>query len=89
MEMELQAYLVQCFFNEMGNKKKKIWEIKEETIYATRSSCTLSHFSNANFEKFLKTAKAVCLRIKVAQFKSLGWKTTGILQYLEVFYILF
>ena len=33
------------------------------------------------------TAKAVCLRIKVAQLKSFGWKTTGILQYLEVFYI--
>ena len=24
----------------------------------TRRSCTLSHFSNANFEKFLMTAKA-------------------------------
>ena len=35
------------------------------------------------------TAKAVCLRIKVAQLKSFGWKNTGILQYLEVFYILF
>ena len=65
------------------------WEIKRRKIYATRRSCTLSHFSNANFEKFLMTAKAVCLRIKVAQLKSFGWKTTGILQYLEVFYILF
>ena len=32
MEMELQAYLVQFFahfFNEMGNKKTKKWEIKK------------------------------------------------------------
>ena len=42
-EMELQAYLVQ-FFNEMGNKKKKIWEIKRRTHYANCRSCTLSHF---------------------------------------------
>ena len=42
-------------------------------MYATRCSCTLSHFSNANFEKFLMTAKTVCLRIKVAQLKSFGW----------------
>ena len=34
------------------------------------------------------TAKAVCLRIKVAQLKSFVRKTTGILQYSEVFYIL-
>ena len=27
------------------------------------------------------TAKAVCLSIKVAQLKSFGWKTTGILQW--------
>ena len=44
------------FFNEMGNKKKKIWEIKRRTNLRTRRSCTLSHFSNANFEKFLMTA---------------------------------
>ena len=70
------------FFNEMGNKKKKIWEIKRRKKLRTRRSCTLSHFSNANFEKFLMTA----ISIKVAQLKSFGWKTTGILQY---FYILF
>ena len=70
------------FFNEMGNKKKKIWEIKRRRKLRTRRSCTLSHFSNANFEKFLMTA----ISIKVAQLKSFGWKTTGILQY---FYILF
>ena len=58
MEMELQAYLVQFFFNKMGNKKKKIWEIKRRRNLRTRRSCTLSHFSNANFEKFLMTAKA-------------------------------
>ena len=67
------------FFNEMGNKKKKIWEIKRRRKLRTRRSCTLSHFSNANFEKFLMTA----ISITVAQLKSFGWKTTGI------FYILF
>ena len=77
------------FCNEMGNKKKKIWEIKRRKNYAIHRSCTLSHFSNANFEKCIMTAKAVCLRIKFAQLKSFGWKTTRILQYLEVFYILF
>ena len=41
--------LMQVFFNEMGNKKKKIWEIKRRTNLRTRRSCTLSHFSNANF----------------------------------------
>ena len=85
----ITGILSAVFFNEMGNKKKKIWEINRRRNYATRRSCTHSHFSNANFEKFIMTAKAVCLRIKVAQLKSLGWKTTGILQYLEVFYILF
>ena len=34
------------FFNEMGNKKKKIWEIKRRKHLRTRRSCTLSHFSN-------------------------------------------
>ena len=58
------------------------WEIKRRNKLRTRRSCTLSHFSNANFEKFLMTA----ISIKVAQLKSFGWKTTGILQY---FYILF
>ena len=29
------------------------------------------------------TAKAACLRIRGAQLKSFGWKTTGILQYLS------
>ena len=41
----------------MGNKKKK--------KLRTRRSCTLSHFSNVNFEKFLMTA----ISIKVAQLK--------------------
>ena len=44
------------FFNEMGNKKKKIWEIKRRKKLRTRRSCILSHFSNANFEKLLMTA---------------------------------
>ena len=55
------------FFNEMGNKKKKI---KRRRKLCTRRNCTLSHFSNANFEKFLMTA----ISIKVAQLKSFGWK---------------
>ena len=42
----------------MGNKNKKIWEIKRRIFFATLRSCTLSHFSNANFKKFLMTAKA-------------------------------
>ena len=48
------------------------------------------------FHKFLMTAKAMCLRIKVAQLNSLSVgkeitgipsRPTGILQHLEVFYI--
>ena len=50
------------------------------------------------FQKFLMTAKTLCLRIKVAQLNSLSVgkeitgipsRPTGILQHLEVFYILF
>ena len=52
------TYFNAVFFNEMGNKKKKIWEIKTIKNLRTRRSCTLSHFSNANFEKFIMTAKA-------------------------------
>ena len=50
------------------------------------------------FQKILTTAKAMCLCIKVAQLNSLLFgkeitgipgRPTGILQHLEVFYILF
>ena len=43
MEMELQAYLVQFFLNEMGNKRKKIWEIKRRKHL--RNSSQLHTFS--------------------------------------------
>ena len=43
MEMELQAYLMQFFLNEMGNKRKKIWEIKRRKN--VRNSSQLHTFS--------------------------------------------
>ena len=58
MEMELQAYLVQFFLMRWEIKRRKYGKYKEEENLHTRRSCTLSHFSNANFEKFLMTAKA-------------------------------
>ena len=42
---------------------------KKKKTFTQLVAVALSHFSNANFEKL----------------KSFGWKTTGILQYLEVF----
>ena len=48
----------------MRNKKKK----KFTQVVAVARFL----FSNANFEKFLMTAKAMCLRIKVAQVNSLS-----------------
>ena len=50
------------------------------------------------FQKIIMTAKAMCLRIKVAQLNSLSVgkeitgipsRSTGILHHLEVFYIFF
>ena len=42
------------FFNEMGNKKKKIWEIKRRTKLRTHRSCTgiLQYFYIYSFEAF-------------------------------------
>ena len=71
MEMELQAYLVQFFpqcFNEMGNKKKKKWEIKRRRNVRKLSQLHAFSFFKRKFEKFITTAKAMCLRIKVALF---------------------
>ena len=56
-------------FNEMGNKKKKIWEIKRRKN--VRKFLQLHAFSFFKC-KFLMTAKAMCLRIKVAQLNSLS-----------------
>ena len=82
MEMELQAYLVQFFAQfflmrwetkrKMGNKKKK----------KLRKLSQLHAFSffKCIFKKFVTTAKATCLRIKVAQLNTLsvGKEITGI-----------
>ena len=46
------------FFNEMGNKKEKKWEIKKKgnkkkkKVTQIDRSCTRSHFSNANLRNF-------------------------------------
>ena len=60
----------------MGNTKKK-WEIKN-----LRKLSQLHAFSffKCKFEKFLMTAKAMCLRIKVAHLNTLsvGKEITGI-----------
>ena len=74
----------------MGNKKKKTLR-KLSQLHAFS-------FFKCKFEKFLMTAKAMCLRIKVAQLNSISVgkeitgvpsRPTGILQHLEVFYIHF
>ena len=54
------------FFNEMGNKKKK-WEIKRRTNVRKLSQLQAFSFFKCKFAKFLMTAKAMCLHIKVAQ----------------------
>ena len=69
MEMEFQAYLVQ-FFNEMGNKKKKKWEIRRRKSLCKLSQLHAFSVFKCKFEKFLLTAKAMCLRIKVAQLNT-------------------
>ena len=67
------------FFNEMGNKKKKIWGKKRRT--SLRNSSQLHTFSFFKICKFLEISND-CNSIKVAQLKYFGWKTTEILQYL-------
>ena len=75
MEMELQAYIVQFFakfFNEIGNKKKKKWELKRRRNLRKLSQLHAFSFFKCKFEKFLMTAKAMCLHIKVAQLNTLS-----------------
>ena len=48
-------------------------------MYATRRSCTLSHFSNANLEKFLMTAKASKLHSTIEVFRLENYRNIAIL----------
>ena len=61
----------------MGNKKKKQFTHSSQLHTFSFFKCKFCEISTD------------CKSIKVAQLKSFGWKTTGILQYLEVFDILF
>ena len=57
----------------MGNKKKKKWELKRRKHLRKLSQLDAFSFK-IFFNTGLMTAKAMCLRIKVAQLKSFGWK---------------
>ena len=61
---------IAVFFNEMENKKKKKWEIKRRTKLCKLSQLHAFSFFKCKFEKFLMTAKAMCLSIKVAQLNT-------------------
>ena len=68
----------------MGSKKKKKWEIKRRTNLRKLSQLRAFSVFKCKFEKFLMTAKHMCLRIKVAQLNNLsvGKEITGIDIYL-------
>ena len=74
------AVFCSVFFTEMGNKKKKKYEIKRRRHLRTLSQLHAFSFFKCKFEKCLMTAKAMCLRIKVAQLNTLsvGKEITGI-----------
>ena len=56
----------------MGNKKKKNWEIKRRRKLRKLLQLHAFSFFKCKFEKFLMNAKAMCLRIKVAQLNTLS-----------------
>ena len=64
----------------MGNEKKKKWEMKRRKNVRKLSQLPAFSFFKCKFEKFLMTATATCLHIKVAQLNTLsvGTEITGI-----------
>ena len=84
----IQAYLVQ-FFNEMGNKKKKIWKIKIRTNLRNSSQLHTFSFFKCKFWEISNDCKISVSAHQSCTIEVFRLETTGILQYLEVFYILF